>query len=116
MPKARTTGCKADTCDDLCFEPADVCLQPERSGDSPSYFLQKKMGQITKGNPQSERGDVHQSGVPPELARRDHANGLTEGKPRVVSEAKDNNANFLWAKHFIHHISREALHRPNTCI
>ena len=46
--------------------------------------------QIAKGNPQGERGGVHQFGVPPKPAQRDSANLLPEGKPQVVSEAKDN--------------------------
>jgi len=26
-------------------------------------------------------------------------------EPQVVSEAKDNNANFAWVQHFIHHLA-----------
>jgi type I restriction enzyme M protein len=46
-----------------------------------------------------------QFGVPPKPARRDSANLLSEGKPQVVSEARDNNANFAWVQHFIHHLA-----------
>jgi len=38
--------------------------------------------QIAKGNPQGERGGVHQFGVPPK-----------------------GNANFAWVQHFIHHLA-----------
>ncbi len=57
-------------------------------------------------NPQGERRGLHQFGVPPKPAQRDSANLLPEGKPQVVSEARDNNANFAWVHHFIHHQSR----------
>jgi len=59
-----------------------------------------------KGSPQGERGGVHQFGVPTKTAGRDSANTNPEGKPQVVSEAKDNNANFAWLQHFIHCIRR----------
>jgi len=51
----------------------------------------------SKGSPQGERGGVHQFGVPPMTAGRHSANTKTEGKPQVVSEAKDNIAGFVLA-------------------
>jgi hypothetical protein len=42
--------------DDVRWQPSGA-RQPERSGDS--------RRQTAKGNPQSERGGVHQCGVPP---------------------------------------------------
>ena len=42
--------------------------------------------QIAKGNPQGERGGVHQFGVPPKV-----------------------NANFAWVQHFIHHLARQSM-------
>lgn len=62
-----------------------------------------------KGSPKGERGGVHQFGVPPKPARRVSANTLPEGKPQVVSEAKDNNANFAWVQHFIHHLAPQGM-------
>ena len=50
-----------------------------------------------------------QFGVPPKPARRDSANTKPEGKPQVVSEAKDNNANFAWVQHFIHHLAPQGM-------
>jgi len=34
--------------------------KPERSGDSPAYFLQDKPGQTAAGSPKGERGGAHQ--------------------------------------------------------
>ncbi len=42
--------------------------------------------QIAKGNPQGERGGVHQCGVPPK-----------------------GNANFAWVQHFIHHLAPQGM-------
>jgi len=42
--------------------------------------------QIAKGNPQGERGGVHQFGVPPK-----------------------GNANFAWVQHFIHHLAPQGM-------
>ena len=53
--------------------------------------------QTATGSPQGERGGVHQFGVPPMTAGRHSANTKTEGKPQVVSEAKDNIAGFVIA-------------------
>ncbi len=66
--------------DDVRWQPSGA-RQPERSGDSPACFSSKTPGQIAKGNPQGERGGVHQFGVPPK-----------------------GNANFGWVQHFIHHL------------
>jgi len=59
-----------------------------------------------QGCPEGERGGVHQFGVPPMTALRGSAFLKTEGTTQVVSEAKDNNANFAWVQHFIHCIRR----------
>jgi type I restriction enzyme M protein len=45
------------------------------------------------------------SPVPPKPAWRDSANFSPEGTLQVVSVAVDNNANFSWLQHFIHHLS-----------
>jgi hypothetical protein len=61
--------------------------------------------QNAKGNPQGERGGVHQFGVPPMTALRGSAFQISEGTPQVASAARDNNANFAWVQHFIHHLA-----------
>ena len=33
----------------------------------------------------------------------------TEAIPQVVSEAKDNNANFAWVQHFLHHLAPQGM-------
>ena len=63
----------------------------------------------TEGCPQGERGGVHQFGVPPKPARRDSANTGPKGIPQVVSAARDNNANFAWVQHFIHHLAPQGM-------
>jgi type I restriction enzyme M protein len=47
--------------------------------------------------------------VPPKPARRDSANFSPEVTPQVVSAAKDNNANFAWVQHFIHHLAPQGM-------
>jgi hypothetical protein len=70
--------------------------------------------QIAKGNPQGERGGVHQFGFPPKAAQRDSVNLLPEGKPQVVSEARDNNDYFAWVQHFIHHLAPQTALRGSA--
>ena len=87
--------------DDVRWQPSGA-RQPKRSGDSPACFISTRSGQTAEGNPQGERGGVHQFGVPPKTAMRDSAIFKSKGTLRVVSEAMDNNANFAWVQHFIH--------------
>lgn len=75
------------------FRKDDVRWQPRRARSS------------AKGSPQSERGGVHQFGVPPKIARRGSAFTKSEGTPQVASEARDNHANFARVQHFIHHLA-----------
>jgi hypothetical protein len=61
--------------------------------------------QTAADSQKGERRGVRQFGVPPKTARRDSANFLPEGNLKVASEARDNNANFAWVQHFIHHLA-----------
>ena len=47
--------------------------------------------------------------VPPMTALRGSAFRKTEGTSQVVREAKDNNANFAWVQHFIHHLAPQGM-------
>ena len=58
-----------------------------------------------QGCPEGERGGVHQFGVPLVTVLRGSAFQKSEGTLRVVSEKRDNNANFAWVQHFIHHVA-----------
>jgi type I restriction enzyme M protein len=44
-------------------------------------------------------------GTPPQTATRECAPLKSEGTPQVVSEARDNNANFAWVQHMLHHLA-----------
>jgi type I restriction enzyme M protein len=100
---------------------ADYALANQPFNDS-DWFLKEDdvrlqpsgARQIAKGNPQGERGGVHQFGFPPKPAQRDSVNLLPEGKPQVVSEARDNNANFAWVQHFIHHLAPQTALRDSA--
>jgi type I restriction enzyme M protein len=64
----------------------------------------------TEGCPQGERGGVHQFGLPPKTAMRASTAIIKpESTLRVVSEAKDNNANFAWIQHIIHHLAPDGM-------
>ncbi len=52
---------------------------------------------------------VHQCGVPPKTALRGSAFQKSEGTLHVASEARDNNANFAWVQHFIHHLAPQRM-------
>jgi type I restriction enzyme M protein len=67
-----------------------------------------------QGCPEGERGGVHQFSVPPKTARREGANTKPEGTPQVVSEARDNNANFAWEQHFIHYLAPQTALRDSA--
>ena len=54
--------------------------------DDDVRWLPSGARQIAKGNPQGERGGVHQFGVPPK-----------------------GNANFAWVQHFIHHLAPQGM-------
>ncbi len=44
-----------------------------------------------------------------EPALRGSAFLYCEAKPQVASEARDNNANFAWVQHFIHHLAPQRM-------
>jgi hypothetical protein len=47
--------------------------------------------------------------VPPMTALRGSAFQKSEGTPQVASETRDNNANFAWVQHFIHHLAPQGM-------
>lgn len=67
-----------------------------------------------QGCPQGERGGVHQFGVPPKTAPRVRAHWECEASPQVASEARDNNANFAWVQHRIHHLAPQTALRDSA--
>ena len=77
---------------DNCRKDDDVRWQPSGANRSKAEIASQTVlltirgKSTTKGNPQGERGGVHQFGVPPK-----------------------GNANFAWVQHFFHHLAPQGM-------
>ena len=80
-------------------EPSGV-RQPERSGDSPAYFLSRRTGQTANSNPKGERGGAHQFYTPSCVVRL-LVTMLAHYKGRIYDPACGSGGMFVQSERFV---------------